>query len=104
MYKIQVIDTLDKLTSMKDEWNRLWEKNETNNPYQRWEWNHIWAKCFGSGTGIFVITMRGANDELVCIAPLQMNKIFGVVKAVCFISQMASIYPDLIIKKVKRRR
>lgn len=97
MYEIQVIDTLDKLTAIKDEWNLLWGKHETNNPYQRWEWNHTWAKCFGSGTGIFVLAMRRENGELACITPLQLNNICGIVKQASFISQTASIYPDLII-------
>lgn len=99
MYKVRVITSLDDLATLESEWNCLWHRGENKIPYQGWEWNYTWAKCFGSGTGIFVITMRGANGELACIAPLQMNKICGVVKEVSFISQTASIYPDLIMKK-----
>ena len=98
MYKAVIFTELSELSSMRSEWNRLWETGESRTPYQSWEWNYSWAKSLGKNAGLYIVALREPDGELVCIAPFRAERIFGIIRRVTFNSQTASIYPDFIIK------
>ncbi len=98
MYKAVILTELSELSSMRSEWNRLWENGESRTPYQSWEWNFSWAKSLGKNAGLYIVALREPDGELVCIAPFRAERIFGFIRRVTFNSQTASIYPDFIIK------
>lgn len=97
-YVVERIDSIDQLSSIRDEWNDLLQRSETNIIFLTLECILSWWKCFGKGKELFVLLVK--NDEkLVAIAPLMITTLnLGIkIKKIEFISTAFPNYCDFII-------
>ena len=72
--RIQIIDNVEQIESIADEWRALLAESASPTPFQTPEYVLAWWKHLGGGEWnngeLQVITARGQEDELIGIAPL----------------------------------
>ncbi len=66
---VETVDTVDGLTALRDEWERLFAACPHRSPFLSHAWMLNWWKHFGSGKRLLVLVLREAGRPVV-IAPL----------------------------------
>ncbi len=72
MYEIELIDKIEDFLKIKDEWNYLLKKTDTDVPYLTHEWLTAWWECFGDQNRLAVLLVRN-EGELCAAAPLMLT-------------------------------
>lgn len=92
---IEKIINFEDFLSLKDEWNKVLQKSELNEPYLTLEWLTSWWKSFGSKKQLYILVVR--KDKEICgIAPFMIDNILFF-KAIKFIGAGWSDYLNIII-------
>lgn len=73
MYEIELIDKIEDFLKIKDEWNYLLKKTDTNVLYLTHEWLTAWWECFGDQKRLAVLLVRN-QGELCAAAPLMLTR------------------------------
>lgn len=73
MYEIELIDKIEDFLKIKDEWNYLLKKTDTNVLYLTHEWLAAWWECFGDQKRLAVLLVRN-QGELCAAAPLMLTR------------------------------
>jgi|MTBAKSStandDraft_1061840.scaffolds.fasta_scaffold28244_2 CelD/BcsL family acetyltransferase involved in cellulose biosynthesis len=98
---IRLITDASRIPLGRHEWNRLVERNETNTPFQTYEWCTSWWKIFGPGNELLLLLLY-EDTELIGLAPLMIlhrNKS----RELRFIGDVNADYCDFIISRDKSR-
>jgi len=92
----QLIQSFEELLNLKNEWNGLLVKSETNTIFLTFEWITNWWKYFGQDKELFVLLVKD-NEEIMGIAPLMISNS----KKIQFIGNPLADYCDFIIANEK---
>jgi CelD/BcsL family acetyltransferase involved in cellulose biosynthesis len=74
MARINIISTIDEFRGLKDEWNDVLNKSNTNTIFLTWEWLYTWWEVLGRGAELFIVVSRDENGRLEGMAPLHIRK------------------------------
>jgi CelD/BcsL family acetyltransferase involved in cellulose biosynthesis len=66
----EIISEIEQFADMREEWNALLSKSNTNTIFLTWEWLYSWWECFGGGKSLHIISVRNNENKLVGLAPL----------------------------------
>jgi hypothetical protein len=70
-----VLSSAGDFTSLKEEWNELYECCPSATPFQSWEWLYSWWEFYGEGTfGLRLVTVRSEEGLLVGLLPLMVRR------------------------------
>lgn len=64
----ELITSVERLESLRDEWNGLLPTNPTNEVFLTWEWQSTWWEAYLPGD-LWVVAARDDNGALVGLAP-----------------------------------
>lgn len=67
--RLKLVRSLDQLTEIKDDWNRL----SGDLPMRTWEWNYTWAETMLGPNELVILLGMDANDRPIGIAPLYLK-------------------------------
>jgi CelD/BcsL family acetyltransferase involved in cellulose biosynthesis len=98
---IEKIDSLNSLETIKDVWNSLLEKSDTQTIELTYEWQMTFWQQFNRGAELFVLIIREAGS-IVAISPLKLTvkRVLGIkIRSLEIIAAQTSNYQDLIIGK-----
>ena len=96
--RVELIDKLDDFLKLKEFWNDLLRKSNSNFPFLTFEWLLSWWKSFGEDKQLFVLIVNETIDESSRgIAPLMLVKSAGF-RIIEFIGTGLSDYLDFIIE------
>jgi CelD/BcsL family acetyltransferase involved in cellulose biosynthesis len=85
---IEVIDSMEKLTGIENDWNKLLACSDLNMPMLSFEWMQCWWKSYSGNNRMMIVVVREHNDAIV-IAPFMKTKtrLMGItVNALTFIA------------------
>jgi CelD/BcsL family acetyltransferase involved in cellulose biosynthesis len=97
--QLEVVNRMDVLESLKEDWNALLENNGTKTVELTYEWQMTYWRNFNENAELFVLIVREA-DSVVAIAPLKIIylKVLGIkVRRLEIIAAAESNYQDLVI-------
>ncbi|MGB5137903.1 MAG: GNAT family N-acetyltransferase [Candidatus Zixiibacteriota bacterium] len=66
---LTIIRDYRQFRTLKDDWNRLVERNYSSGVWLRHEWYDCWWQAFGGNAQMFVVTMSD-NEQLAAVLPL----------------------------------
>jgi CelD/BcsL family acetyltransferase involved in cellulose biosynthesis len=66
---VELIDSIEKLVELRDEWSELWDSDPTATVFQHPDWLLPWTRHLWGGGKLRVATMRNGS-RLVGVAPL----------------------------------
>jgi hypothetical protein len=70
-----VLRSAGEFTSLKEEWNELYECCPSATPFQSWEWLYSWWEFYGEGTyWLRLVTVRSEEGLLVGLLPLMVRR------------------------------
>ena len=69
MFESSIISYIQDFKLIKNHWNELLEKSQTDKLFMRWEWLFNWWIVFGDNHQLFIILVH-ENNNLIAIAPL----------------------------------
>ncbi|MDY6894518.1 MAG: GNAT family N-acetyltransferase [Thermotogota bacterium] len=72
MIESTIISNTHHFKLIKNQWNELLEKSQTDKLFMRWEWLFNWWIVFGDNYQLFIILVH-ENNNLIAIAPLYVN-------------------------------
>lgn len=98
--------TVTKISSKKDfynlrnDWNDLLSKSESNNIFLTWEWLYNWWEIFGYDKELKILLVKEDN-KLIGIAPLYLSKDKKNIYHIKFLgsTHVGSDYLDFILQK-----
>ena len=94
-----ISNTAKEFDQLKDDWNKLFEAHGTGTQlFQTYNWIWHWINQFEFSPRNMVILTGRIEDELVLIAPLILEKKFGL-KLLKWIGEPVSQYGDILIKE-----
>jgi CelD/BcsL family acetyltransferase involved in cellulose biosynthesis len=93
--KITLVSDIHHLPVNRNEWNTLASLNQTNTPFQTFEWFTSWWKIFGGENQLYLLLIY-EGTHLVALAPLMLQRSYNK-KMLSFISDVNADYCDLII-------
>jgi len=109
--RIEVIKDCEKFQEIKQEWNILLQKSNSDSIYLTWEWLYTWWEIWGkNGLSLSIIIVRKKN-ELIGIAPLFLRKTrwkkLFIIRKLNFLGkselEVGSNYMDFIIMKGREK-
>ncbi|MDP1853770.1 MAG: GNAT family N-acetyltransferase [Candidatus Omnitrophota bacterium] len=74
MFKLEIIDCLEKFSHLREEWDNLLDNSSADNIFLTWEWQFNWWKAFSGGKKLHIILARNETGELMGIAPLYIAR------------------------------
>ncbi len=69
---VELIEDVQRFTSMRTEWTELLHSSAASNPFLTWEWLHSWWTHLRGMSHLHVLAVR-EGGLLVAIAPLRMS-------------------------------
>lgn len=105
MLNISVIDNLAGFYALRDVWNELLKKSESNNIFLRWEWLYNWWRIYGdSPNKLFILTLKEGEQHLG-IAPLYKTKYLSFFTKIKFLgsNEVCSDYLDFLLMKNREK-
>lgn len=74
MLKLEIIDSLEKFSALRDDWDNLLDNSSADNIFLTWEWQFNWWKAFSGGRKLHIILARNETGKLMGIAPLYIAR------------------------------
>jgi CelD/BcsL family acetyltransferase involved in cellulose biosynthesis len=72
MISLDIVESLDGLLDLREEWDQLLERCSYRTPFYSPDWLNIWWTVFGSGFRLRILVLRD-GDRLVGVAPLMFS-------------------------------
>jgi CelD/BcsL family acetyltransferase involved in cellulose biosynthesis len=97
--KIEKIDSLNSLETIKNVWNSLLKKSVTQTIELTYEWQMAFWQQFNQGAELFVLVIR-EGGSIIAISPLKLiiKRVLGIkIRSLEIIAAQTSNYQDLII-------
>ena len=78
MLTVELVDSMEKLGSLRKAWNDALAKSSVDDAHLTWEWFYAWWKNFGR-EGLFVLIVKD-SDRVLAIAPFvkQKSRLLGL--------------------------
>ncbi len=105
--QVSSIHTDNEFLNIRDEWNGLLRRGQSDNIFLTWEWMYTWWNNNQAGASLLIITVRDGDGRLVGIAPLYIKKVsfhgLASLRAVTFLAtdEVCSEYMDFIADSEK---
>jgi len=94
---IEVIHSVEQLSDIREDWEKLWNVQTRPNPYNNWAWIKCWIEAVCGEKRLCILSLRDVSGNLIGIAPFQQIPVLPRwLFAVTFIGQETSISPDLL--------
>ncbi len=71
--KHEIIKEYQGFLNLRDEWNSLLSRSESNSVFLTWEWLDAWWQAYRTTEDPYIIVFRDRREKLVGIAPLVLN-------------------------------
>lgn len=68
--KVCIIESLEDLNLLEEEWNELLHRSSADSVFLTWEWTSSWLEVYKAEIQLFVITVRDEAGKLQAVAPL----------------------------------
>jgi len=96
--EFNIAQSWDEFEALENKWNRLFEENGRGPQlFQSFNWVWHWINQYPSAPKNLIILTGHIDDELVIIAPLVIEKKFGI-KIIKWLGEPVSQYGDILIK------
>ena len=70
--RLQLVTDSASIPISRNEWNFLASQNETNTPFQTYEWFRSWWKVFGTENDLFLLLIY-EGERVIGLAPLMIS-------------------------------
>lgn len=74
MLKLETINSLEKFSALREEWDSLLDNSSADNIFLTWEWQFNWWQAFQEGKKLNIILAYDEKGKLLGIAPLYAIK------------------------------
>jgi CelD/BcsL family acetyltransferase involved in cellulose biosynthesis len=92
-----VLSTAGEFTSLKEEWNELYECCPSATPFQSWEWLYSWWEFYGEGNyELRLVTVRNAGGILVGLLPLMVRRWPSLRRLLLIGGDRVTLYGDVL--------
>jgi CelD/BcsL family acetyltransferase involved in cellulose biosynthesis len=107
MFAVQVVTTLEELSTLAKRWNDLLRETAADNIFLTWEWLYTWARHYLGSNRLWVVLVS-KGDQLVGIGPLYIrDQMDGLVKVreMRFLGteEVCSTYLDFIVPEKHKK-
>lgn len=80
-FTVELVDTLEGLRALRNEWTALYSTTDGLNPFMTWDWAWQWWQAFGRSSGVVrdqwhILVFRDEQGVIRAIAPLVLT-VFG---------------------------